>query len=243
MRMKTLNWKQIGIAFACGSLFFSGIAMAKQSNISVSFDKVRIFVNGADRTSADGQYGNQGQKVPESLQYKGTTYVPIRMVGELLGQSVYWAEATKSVWIGETYVPIMNGSGEVIGKALLSEAEGGVKIRMEAKGLAQGKHGFHLHEKLIENNDFKTAGGHYNPDTKKHGHDNPEGHHAGDFPNLVADADGAVNAEFVLEGLTLEKGADRSVWGKSFIIHATEDDYKTDPSGNSGDRIAGGNIR
>jgi len=243
MRMTKLNWKHIGIAFACGSLFFSGIAMAKQSNISVSFDKVKIFVNGADRSSSEGQYNNNGQQVPESLQYKGTTYVPIRMVGDLLGQPVYWREATKAIWIGETYVPITNASGTVIGKALLSEAEGGVMVRLEATGLAQGKHGFHLHEKLIENNDFKTAGGHYNPDTKKHGHDNPEGHHAGDFPNLAADADGSVNAEFVLEGLTLEKGADLSVWGKSFIIHAAEDDYKTDPSGNSGDRIAGGNIR
>ena len=244
MKMKNpLNWKQIAIAFACGSLFFSGIAMAQQSNISVSFDKLKIFVGGADRTSSEGQYDNNGRKVPESLQYKGTTYVPIRMVGDLLGQPVYWESETRSVWIGETYVPIINASGTVIGSALLSQAEGGVKVELEAKGLASGKHGFHLHEKLIENNDFKTAGGHYNPETKKHGHDNPEGHHAGDFPNLVAAADGSVQAEFVLEGLTLEKGADRSVWGKSFVIHAAEDDYKTDPSGNSGDRIAGGNIR
>lgn len=96
---------------------------------------------------------------------------------------------------------------------------------------------------MFENNDFKTAGGHYTPDGKKHGHDNPEGRHAGDFENLTVSVDGTVSTTFVIEGLTLEKGKERSIWGKSFIIHAAEDDLKTDPSGNSGDRIAGGNIR
>lgn len=237
------NWKHIALAFACGSLFFSGIAAAQQSNIKVSFEKLKIFVNGTDRSTASGIYDNQGEKVPESLVYKGTTYVPIRMIGTLLAQPIYWDGAEKAVWVGETYVPILKADGFVLGRAMLSQADGGVKVRLEVSDLSPGKHGFHLHEKLFENNDFKTAGGHYNPNVKQHGHDNPEGHHGGDFPNIEVAADGTARTEFLLEGLTLQKDAERTVWGKSFIIHAAEDDYKTDPSGNSGDRIAGGNIR
>ncbi len=240
---KHFSVMQVTAAFLCGSLFFSGIAMAQQSSISVSFDKLRFLVQGTDRSSANGQFDNQGKAVPESIQYKGTTYVPIRMIGNLLDQPVLWDGATKTVWVGEVEVSLVDASGTVIGQAKLSQAEKGVQVNLEASGLTPGKHGFHLHEKNFVNNDFKTAGGHFNPGSKKHGHDNPEGHHMGDFPNLVVAADGTLHAELTLEDVTLEKGKDQSVWGKSFIIHAAEDDYKTDPSGNSGDRIAGGNIR
>ncbi len=240
---KQFNLMHVTAAFLCGSLFFSGLAVAQQNSIPVSFNKLRFLVQGTDRSSVDGQFDNQGQKVPESLLYKGTTYVPLRMVSNLLDQPVLWEGATKTVWIGEVDVPLVSVGGTVIGDAKLSQAEKGIQVHLEVSQLTPGKHGFHLHEKNFENNDFKTAGGHFNPEAKKHGHDNPEGHHLGDFPNLTVGADGTVNTEFVIEGLSLEKSNELSIWGKSFIIHAAEDDYKTDPSGNSGDRIAGGNIR
>ncbi|MFC5700839.1 superoxide dismutase family protein [Cohnella faecalis] len=241
---RKIDFFQVTAAFLCGSVFFSGIALAQtKGSISVSPSKLRFLVQGTDRSSSDGQFANNGVAVPESLQYKGTTYVPIRLAANLIETPVYWDGETRSVWIGEAEVRIVNGAGAVIGEAKLSEQEGGVHVHLTASQLSPGKHGLHLHEKNFENNDFKTAGGHYNPTGKKHGHNNPEGHHAGDFANLEAGADGTAHAEFVIEGMTLEKGKENSVWGRSLLVHATEDDGKTDPSGNSGDRVAGGNIR
>lgn len=239
---KRFNKKHMVAAFLCGSLFFSGVAMAKSDSIQVSFKKLRFIVQGDDRSSADGMIDNQGSQVPEALIYKGTTYVPVRIVSEMLQVPIHWEGDTKTVWIGEVEIPLKDSSGTVIGHANLTQVDNGVNIHVEASKLTPGKHGFHLHEKAIEGNDFKTAGGHYNPMGKKHGLHNPDGHHAGDLPNLEVKADGTVKGDFILEGVTLEKGKDDAVWGKSIIIHAAEDDGITDPSGNSGDRIAGGSI-
>ncbi|MBW7476112.1 superoxide dismutase family protein [Paenibacillus oenotherae] len=153
-----------------------------------------------------------------------------------------WARDTKEVWLGEMNIPLVTAAGAVTGHVRLSETDRGIQVNVQASGLKPGKHGFHLHEKKFENNDFKTAGAHYNPEHKKHGHLNPEGPHQGDYLNLNAGADGTAHMSFVIEGMTLEKGKANSIQGKSFIVHADEDDYKTDPSGNSGDRIAGGNV-
>jgi Cu-Zn family superoxide dismutase len=238
------NYKVAAVAFLCGSLFFSGISMAAQSDlISVSFDKLRFIVQGTDHSSTNGQFDNQGKLVPESIVYKGTTYVPLRLAGQLVGQPIYWDGATKSIYLGETVIPLVNAKGETVGNAKLSQGDKGVRLQIDVSGLTAGKHGIHIHEKNFDNNDFKTAGGHYNPHTKKHGHDNPEGHHMGDIPNLTAGADGKASAVIELEGFSILKDGADSIWGKSIMIHATEDDYKTDPSGNSGDRIVGGNIR
>nr|AYQ74527.1 superoxide dismutase [Cohnella candidum] len=240
---KSVNLKHAGVAFLCGSLFFSGLAAAQPSAISVSMEKLRFIVHGTDRAPADNKFDNAGQQVPASIVYKGTTYVPIRLAADLLDQPVHWDGTTQSIWLGEEEVPLVKADGTVIGHAMLSQGDKGVNVHVEVSQLTPGKHGFHLHEKNFDNNDFKTAGGHFNPESHKHGHDNPDGSHAGDLPNIEVGANGTGHAEFTLEGLTLDRSSANSVWGKSLIIHAAEDDYKTDPSGNSGDRIAGGNIR
>jgi len=239
---KRFTVTHVASAFLCGSLFFSGLAMAQEQPIAASIENLKFFVQGEDRSSAEGTFNNQGTKVPEAFIYQGTTYVPVRMVSELLNEPIHWDGANKSVYIGEVEVSIVDAKGAAIGKAVLSAAEGGVRVDVEASGLTPGPHGFHLHEKAFVNNDFKTAGGHYNPEGKKHGRNNPDGHHAGDFDNLVVGANGKGSMSFVAEGLSLDKGAANSIWGKSFIIHAAEDDHTTDPAGNAGDRIAGGNI-
>lgn len=142
-----------------------------------------------------------------------------------------------------TYLELTNTKGEVIGVAGLVQMGKQVIVKLNVSGLKPGKHGFHIHEKPITNNDFSTAGGHFNPTEKQHGHDNSNGAHLGDLPNLVADKDGKIDTAIVLEGLSLEQGeVSNSILGKSLIIHEKEDDGKTDPSGNSGDRVAGGNI-
>lgn len=242
MGKKRFDLKQMAAVFLCGSLFFSGIAAAQTETIEASLGKLRFMVTGEDRSSPDGLYNNGGELVPESIVYKGTTYVPVRKISELLNMPVQWEGETKSVWIGSVDVDIKDATGKTIGHATLTQGENGVNVHIEASQLTPGKHGFHLHEKTITGNDFASAGGHFNPHSKKHGHHNAEGHHLGDLNNLEAQADGTAKADFVVAGATLEKGKDTSVWGKSLMIHAKEDDGSTDPSGNSGDRIAGGNI-
>ncbi len=246
MAKKHYGLKQLAAGFVCGSLLFSGIAMAQPETqtktITAGFDKLRFMVVGEDRSSKDGQYNNQGALVPESILYQGTTYVPVRRVGELLNMPLQWEGETKTIWIGEAEVMLKDVNGAAIGHATLSQGEDGVNVHVEASGLTPGKHGFHLHEKPIQGNDLATAGGHFNPHGKKHGHHHADGHHLGDLSNLEVQADGTVSAHFFVEGATMERGAATSVWGRSLIIHAKEDDGITDPSGNSGDRIAGGSI-
>lgn len=133
-----------------------------------------------------------------------------------------------------------------VGTAILEEEDEGVNIHVEATKLPEGKHGFHIHEKgVCESPDFESAGGHYNPEDTNHGFDDPDGPHAGDLPNLEVDEDGSVYEDFVAEGVTLEEGEDNSLLdgdGTSLVIHADADDNKSQPSGDSGDRIACGVI-
>src|SRR5690606_25253705 len=108
----------------------------------------------------------------------------------------------------------------------------------------EGLHGFHFHEKgICEAPDFESAGGHFNPTGASHGLDHEDGPHAGDLPNLEVGPDGTVKEEFFVENLTLLAGEENSLYqegGTSLIIHAEADDGTTQPSGNSGDRIACG---
>ena len=119
---------------------------------------------------------------------------------------------------------------------------GGLRITATAAGLPPGPHGFHVHTTgKCDAPGFTTAGGHLNPMGKMHGTDNPMGSHLGDLPNLIVRADGTASLSRRLSGdaATLTSAlfdAD----GTAIVVHAGPDDYKTDPSGNSGARIACG---
>ncbi|MEY2633757.1 MAG: hypothetical protein RIR00_2411, partial [Pseudomonadota bacterium] len=108
-------------------------------------------------------------------------------------------------------------------------------------GLTPGEHGFHIHDSGdCSAADASSAKGHFNPTGKQHGHASGQDHHGGDMPNLVANAKGEARASFTLPGLSLT-GANGIV-GRSVVIHADPDDYKSQPAGNSGKRIACGTI-
>ncbi|QYR22512.1 superoxide dismutase family protein [Paenibacillus sp. sptzw28] len=242
MSEKNYSIKHLAVSFLCGSVFFSGVALAAGDKIEANLDRVSLFVQGENKSSADGLYDNGGTQVPESLDYRGTTYVPVRMVSSLLGQPVYWEGNGRSVSIGAPTATFVDAKGQTIGSAVLKQQANGVEITVKVSGLTPGKHGIHIHESAFAGSNFKMADGHFNPEVKKHGLLNPEGHHLGDLPNLVVGENGTAEATFLVENATLEPGKTDSLLGRSIIIHAGEDDEMTDPAGNSGDRVAGANI-
>lgn len=145
-------------------------------------------------------------------------------------------------------VDLLDTQGKKIGNAKITEhGNKGIKIHIEASQLTPGTHGFHIHENgKCDPPDFTSAGSHFNPVGKQHGFNNPEGFHSGDLPNLEVGSDGKVTADIISEALTLEKGLPHSIikpGGTSLVIHEKADDYKSDPSGNSGGRIACGVIK
>lgn len=137
--------------------------------------------------------------------------------------------------------------GNVVGKARLTEErKRGVRIRMEVTGLSPGMRAFHIHETgACEAPGFQSAGGHFNPGGTEHGFWNPAGHHAGDMPNVHADAEGNAKVDGFAPMVTLKKGKPNSLLregGTALVIHAGVDDHQTDPAGDAGDRIVCGVI-
>ena len=144
------------------------------------------------------------------------------------------------------HADIVNAQGQKIGIAKITPDHKGVKIEVTVSDLPPGMHGIHIHAVgKCEGPDFKTAGGHLNPDTKKHGNENPEGPHAGDLLNIEVKADGTARATLKDPMVTLADGPNSLFHdgGTAIVIHEKVDDYKTDPAGNSGARIACGVIQ
>src|SRR5215471_7973741 len=153
--------------------------------------------------------------------------------------------AVPSCSFGKTKVELKDAQGKDVGSVLIWDAGSGVVLKLDLHDLSPGEHAIHFHQvPKCEGPDFKSAGGHFKPGGKKHGFNNPEGHHAGDLRNFMVRADGTTpNAHLQNQEIRLTDGP-RSLLtnGAAIVVHAQADDYKTDPSGNSGDRVACGVI-
>ena len=144
------------------------------------------------------------------------------------------------------HADIVNTQGQKIGSAIVHPSNGGVRIDVQVSQLPVGTHGIHIHTVgKCEGPAFTTAGGHFNPASKKHGKENPEGPHAGDLQNIEVGADGTGKASLSDLNVTLGDGPNSLLHegGTALVIHEKADDYKTDPAGNSGARIACGVIQ
>jgi len=136
-------------------------------------------------------------------------------------------------------------SGKAVGDVDLSQTPNGVLLKLSIKGLTPGEHAFHIHAVGRCEVPFESAGPHFNPGNHKHGMMSGSGH-AGDMPNLHVLQSGELTVEVLNPAITLEKGKPNSVFdgdGSSIVIHDKADDYKSDPAGNAGDRIACGVIQ
>jgi Cu-Zn family superoxide dismutase len=146
-------------------------------------------------------------------------------------------------------ISMMNTNGKEIGQASITDGPNGIvvslSLREKPEGIPPGAHGFHIHGVGKCEPPFKSAGDHFAPQKSHHGFLSKGGRHGGDMPNIHVPESGQLKVEFFVPGVRLSEGKNALLDkdGAALVIHAQPDDYKTDPSGNAGDRMACGAIQ
>lgn len=159
-----------------------------------------------------------------------------------------WATLGVAQGPKELKVSLKSSKGDDAGTVTFKQSKKGVKVHVVLKDMSFGEHGVHIHQNAVcEGPDFKSAGGHFNPDGKHHGYMNPDGHHNGDLPKSVSvGEDHHGEATFTLSSISMDPSAPNSIFangGTSVVVHEKADDEKTDPAGNAGNRVACGVIK
>jgi Cu-Zn family superoxide dismutase len=162
--------------------------------------------------------------------------VPVLAVG-LVGRAQAQPEVAKA--------KIINSQGKTVGDISIEHMASATLFLINVRDMPPGVHGIHIHSVgRCEPPTFDSAGPHFNPFNKQHGMHNPQGPHAGDLPNITIPSSGKLETQIMIAGMMQWEGEGGLLDGDgaSIVIHANPDDYKTDPSGNSGARIACGKI-
>ena len=144
---------------------------------------------------------------------------------------------------GGARASLADAAGAAKAEARIEAAGGGLRVDVSAQGMAPGVYAVHFHMVgRCDAPDFTTAGSHWNPTGRQHGVNNPQGSHLGDLPNMTVGADGTGRLQATVDSAALKGGANAllDADGAAIIIHASPDDYRTDPSGNAGKRLACG---
>ncbi|MEP2988412.1 MAG: superoxide dismutase family protein [Parasphingorhabdus sp.] len=166
------------------------------------------------------------------------TFLPIALVG--CGES---GESPGEVSGNVARAQLMGADQIEYGEVIAAQGDGELIININAQNMSPGPHGVHIHSiGKCEGPDFKSAGGHWNPSEKEHGFENAKGAHMGDLFNLDIGKDGTGSLEATIDGGSLKEGeaALLDADGAAFVVHEGPDDLKSDPSGESGGRLACG---
>jgi Cu-Zn family superoxide dismutase len=173
--------------------------------------------------------------------------VSLGMFGALL--LALFAGGALAQGAGTATAQLEDTDGNPVGDATFTEGPNGVTINANLQpgqqGVEPGEHGIHIHETGEISPDFEAAGEHFNPTNAQHGFNNSEGPHGGDLENMIVNDDGSASYTTTTDALTLSGGQNSILDsdGSALVIHQSADDYQTDPSGESGDRVAAGVIR
>lgn len=151
------------------------------------------------------------------------------------------AAGTAAASVGNVTAVMHDSTGRELGTLTLTDSAQGITVRGTLRGLPPGEHGFHIHTTGQCSPTFDAAGGHWNPTGRQHGTQNPAGPHFGDMPNITVGPDSTVAIEATTPGGRLS-GTDGllDADGAAIMVHAGPDDYRSDPAGNAGTRIACG---
>ena len=201
-------------------------------------------MNESMRPTFDRQ-SNRSRQLPHSIRQLGLFALPALALAACEGEPAATPETGEAASeIAPRLIPpapLIKPDGTSAGSVTVEETPNGVGVTIAATGLAPGAHGVHLHAVgKCDAPKFESAGAHWNPAERQHGRDNPQGSHLGDLANIAIASDGSGESIFSIGAARLGDGpnAVADADGTSLVIHAKADDYKTDPSGNSGDRIA-----